>query len=294
MTDPRNNIAQFLRLDDTDARTDEDIFLGQPMHTPYGRAFGGQVLAQAIMAAARTVQADRLIHSMHGYFLRPGDLNTSMTFAVDRIYDGRSFSTRRTQAYQAGNPMLSLIASFQSEDSGIEHHVPLDIARFPEPESLPTLEQRYGQIEDNPFADWVVQRPFDIRHTESPIFLSVEGEHVAHQAEWVRSISPLPDDPTFHRAALAYVSDYSILEPIYRRHGISWITTGLRTASLDHAMWFHRPFRLDEWLLFVTESPTAQGGRGLSTGKVYTRDGLHVASLAQEGMVRVPTVPSGT
>ncbi len=288
MTNSLDNLVKALSIDSTGARTSEDIFVGEPATTPHGRTFGGQVLAQAIVAASRTVDPDRLMHSMHGYFLRPGSITETMTFAVDRIYDGRSFSTRRTQTYQSGSPMLSMIASFQTEDSGIEHQAAIDMTQFPEPESLPTLAEQFGHLSGGKAADWVLQRPFDIRHTASPIFVSVEGEKVAHQAEWVRTIEEVPDDPIFHRAALAFVSDYSILEPIYRRHGIPWLTPGLRTASLDHAMWFHRPFRVDEWLLFVTESPTAQGGRGLATGRVYTREGIHVASVTQEGMVRVP------
>nr|WP_243848670.1 acyl-CoA thioesterase II [Lysinibacter cavernae] len=283
---------ETLTLESNGARTTEEIFVGKPMQTPHGRAFGGQILAQAIMAASQTIDRERVMHSMHGYFLRPGDTNVPMTYSVDRLYDGRSFSTRRTQVYQGGKPMLSMIASFQSTDPGLEHQKNFDMSSVPAPEDIPSLWDRYGSLAGtHPRVDWILQRPFDIRHTESPIFLGVEGAKVAHQAEWVKTLGPVPDAPEFHRAALAFASDYSILEPIQRRHGISWTTPGLSAASLDHAMWFHRPFRVDEWLLFVTESPSAQGGRGLSTGRVYSRDGVLVASLSQEGMVRVPEAP---
>jgi acyl-CoA thioesterase-2 len=248
--------------------------------------FGGQVLAQSLVAASRTAPEGRLVHSMHAYFLRPGDLDVPITFAVDRIHDGRSFSTRRTQAHQHGLPILSMIASFQVEDEGVEHAATMP--DLPAPEDLPDERVALAEIA-HPLAQyWAQGRPFEMRHVPSPIFLTVEGERVAHQAVWLRAVGTLPDDPALHRAALAYASDYTILEPIWRRHGIAWATPGLKSASLDHAMWWHRPFRVDEWLAYVQESPSASGGRGLSLGRIFTRDGLLVASVAQEGMVRIP------
>jgi acyl-CoA thioesterase-2 len=289
-TDPLQGLLAALDLTDTGARTNEDIFTGPSQWQPQGRVFGGQVLAQSITAAIRTVPADRVVHSMHGYFLRPGNIDKPITFAVDRIHDGRSFSTRRTQAYQDGIPILSLIASFQIEDAGLEHQIemPTDL---PQPEDIPSTAQRLAGI-DHPVARfWSTERPFDMRHVDSPIYLSVQGERVGHQAVWMKTFGELPDDPNLHRAALAYASDYTILEPIYRRHGVAWVTPGLKTASLDHAMWWHRFGRVDEWLLYVQETPSGQGGRGLSLGRIYSRDGLLLASVAQEGMVRVP--PAG-
>ena len=276
-----------LDLQDTGARTDEDIFTGPSQWMPLGRVFGGQVLAQSLVAAQRTTPDDRVIHSMHGYFLRPGDVTLPITFAVDRIHDGRSFSTRRTQAYQNGLPILSMIASFQDDDPGLEHQAPMPEG-IPQPEDLPTIEEILGSI-DHPVAQfWAKERPFELRHAPSPVYTEVTGERVAHQAVWFRSIGPLADDPNLHRAALAYVSDYSILEPILRRHGIPWATPGLKMASLDHAMWWHRFARVDDWLVYVQESPNAIGGRGLSMGRIYDRAGRLIASVAQEGMVRVP------
>ena len=287
MGDPLAGLLSALDLTDTGARTNEDIFTGPSQWMPLGRIFGGQVLAQSLVAAQRTIEADRFVHSMHGYFLRPGDVEQPITFSVDRIHDGRSFSTRRTQAYQGGVPILSMIASFQEEDDGLEHQAPMP-TDLPQPESLPSAAESLAGI-DHPIASfWATERAFDLRHIPSPIYFSVEGERVPHQAIWVKALGRLPDDPALHRAALAYLSDYSILEPIMRAHGVSWGTPGLKAASLDHAMWWHRFGRVDEWLLYVQESPNAIGGRGLSLGRIYTRDGLLVASVAQEGMIRVP------
>ncbi|MCU1557444.1 MAG: acyl-CoA thioesterase [Microbacteriaceae bacterium] len=287
MSDPLTELLAALDLTDTHARTSEDIFIGQSQWSALGRVFGGQVLAQSLVAAQRTIGEDRFVHSMHGYFLRPGDVRLPITFSVDRIHDGRSFSTRRTQAYQEGLPILSMIASFQDADEGLEHQVEMP-ADLTQPEDLPSAAEVLRGVE-NPIAQsWANGRPFDMRHVPSPIFLSVDGARVAHQAVWFTAIGTLPDDPNLHRAALAYASDYSILEPIFRRHGIAWATPGLKVASLDHAMWFHRFGRVDEWLLYAQESPTATGGRGLSLGRIFSRDGVLLASVAQEGMVRVP------
>ncbi len=287
MTEPLASLLTALDLTDTGARTSEDIFTGPSQWMPLGRVYGGQVLAQSLIAAMRTVPDERVVHSMHGYFLRPGDVNLPITFSVDRIHDGRSFSTRRTQAYQDGLPILSMIASFQDEDEGLDHQVEMPEG-LPDPESLPNSAATLAHI-DHPVAQyWASDRPFDMRHVPSPVYLSVEGEHVAHQAVWIKSVGPLPDDPDLHRAALAYASDYTIMESAMRRHGVAWSTPGLKAASLDHAMWWHRFGRVDEWLLYAQESPSATGGRGLSLGRIYSRDGRLLASVAQEGMIRVP------
>lgn len=287
MTEPLDSLLTALDLTDTGARTSEDIFTGPSQWMPLGRVFGGQVLAQSIVAATRTVEPDRAIHSMHGYFLRPGDVNFPITFSVDRIHDGRSFSTRRTQAYQNGLPILSMIASFQTQDDGFEHQDAMPEG-LPDPESLPSTATSLEDVRHPVAQYWASQRPFDMRHVTSPVYLSVEGERVAHQSVWFRTIGDMPDDPALHRAALAYASDYTIMESVMRRHGIAWATPGLKAASLDHAMWWHRPARVDEWLLYVQESPTAGGGRGLSNGRIFTRDGRLVASVAQEATIRLP------
>jgi acyl-CoA thioesterase-2 len=286
MSDALSGFLTTLDLADTGARTEEDIFTGPSQWMPNGRVFGGQVLAQSVIAAVRTVDPARVVHSLHGYFLRPGDASLPITFAVDRIHDGRSFSTRRTQAYQNGVPILSAIFSFQTEDDGIEHQVemPTDL---PEPDDLPSAVEVLSKI-DHPIArTWARERAFDMRHVPSPIYLSVEGEHVAHQAVWIKSLGRLPDDPNLHRAALAYASDYAILEPVMRRHGIAWGRPDLKMASLDHAMWWHRFARADDWLLYTQTSPSAGGGRGFALGSIYDRGGRLIASVAQEGMLRI-------
>lgn len=282
--DPVASLLAVLDLRDAGARTTEDIFTGVSQPMPFGRVFGGQVLAQSIEAASRTLPPERTVHSMHGYFLRPGDPSDGVTFSVDRIHDGRSFSTRRTQAFQAGVPIFSMIASFQDDDPGLEHSEPMPEG-IPQPEDLPPLDDAsLHPLSRRAIAD----SPVEVVHVPSPVYTVVEGPHVPRQAVWMRTRRALPDDPAVHRAALAYLSDLTIQEPILRGHGVPWGTRGLRVASLDHAMWWHRAGRVDEWLLYVQESPNARGGRGLSTGRIYTREGTLLASVAQEVMVRVP------
>jgi len=289
-SDPLAHLISTLDLSDAGgAKTREDIFTGPSQWMPHGRVFGGQVLAQCLVAATRTVDGIRPVHSLHGYFLRAGDIRLPITFSVDRLRDGRSFSTRRVQAYQNGEPIFSMIASFQDEDPGLNHQDPFP-TNIPSPETLPSAKDLLGDI-DHPVAQyWANARPFDMRHVTDPIYFQVKGEPVAHQAVWIKALGTLPYDQELHTAALAYVSDYTILEPIFRRHGIAWTHEGLKSASLDHAMWFHRPARVDQWMLYVQESPSAQGGRGLSLGRIFSQDGLLLATVAQEGMVRIPEV----
>lgn len=279
------SLLELLRVLDAGARTREDILTGPPLPTPHGRAFGGQVLGQAIAAAGATIGADRALHSMHGYFLRPGDSHHRMTFEVARLYDGRSFSTRRVQAYQDGEVLMSLIASFQVAADGFEHQEGIDTSAFGDPESLPPVWETYGHLADGGRASWVLNRPFDIRHVGSDIILEVD-ERTPRQAVWLRTREPFGESALHQSAALAFASDYVIMEPILRMHGIPWATPGMRLASLDHSMWFHRPFRVDEWLLLDMVSPSAGGGRGLTTGRFYDRSGALVASVAQEAMLR--------
>jgi len=284
--DPLQSLLSTLDLSPAGNVGGQDVFTGGSQPEPLGRVFGGQVAAQALVAAQRTVGGGRDVHSLHSYFLRPGDLTIPITFTVDRIHDGRSFATRRTQASQDGVPIFSMIASFQIPDEGLDHQVDMPTG-LPDPEDVPSDAELLSAV-DNPVAQSWARRPFDMRHVPSPVFFSVEGDHVAHQAVWLKATGPLPDDADLHRAALLYASDYTLLEPIYRRHGVAFVTPGLKVASLDHAMWWHRPARVDEWLLYVQESPNAVGGRGLSLGRIYDRAGTLVASVAQEGMVRVP------
>ncbi|WP_194419694.1 acyl-CoA thioesterase [Microbacterium abyssi] len=281
-----DDLLDVLDLDESQARTTEDIFTGRSHAMPTGRIYGGQVLGQSLLAAERTMPPDRAAHSMHGYFLRPGDSSQGITIAVDRIHDGRSFSTRRAQAYQNGVPIFSMIASFQDEAPGVEHAEPMP-AGVPAPEEL-TPDEVLLEGADPGLLRMLARRPVDIRHVEAPLYLSADGEPAPHQAVWMRLRAPMPDDQRLHRAALAYLSDMTIQESILRAHGIQWATPGLKVASLDHAMWWHRPARVDEWMLFAQKSPNARGGRGLATGRIYTRDGVLAASVSQEIMIRVP------
>jgi len=274
-----------LRLTDTGASTGERIFTGSSHWSPGGRIFGGQVLAQCVVAAESTIE-DRAIHSMHGYFLRPGNVEEPITFGVERIHDGRSFATRRTQAYQHGVPIFSMIASFQTPDTGVEHQdvMPADL---PDPETLPSAADVLAGF-DHPAARHWAKRAFDVRHVDGPLYFDVQETRVAHQAVWLRLRGTIPEDAALHRAVLAYASDLSILEPIMRRHGVAWGSPGVKNASLDHAMWWHRDGRADDWILYAQESPSAQSGRGLSFGRMFDRGGRLIATVAQEGMVRVP------
>lgn len=284
--DPVASMLSVLDLAGSDARTTEDIFTGVSQSMPLGRVYGGQVLAQSIVAAERTIPDARHVHSMHGYFLRPGDSAKGITFAVDRIHDGRSFSTRRTQAFQEGVPIFSMIASFQDQDPGVEHQEPMPEG-IPAPEDLPDIEAHLKGL--HPMSKRLfTDRPVDLRHVPSPIYLSVEGDRKPSQAVWMKVRREIPDDPAIHRAALAYLSDLTIQESILRAHGIPWAMPGIKVASLDHAMWWHRFGRVDEWMLYVQESPSARGGRGLATGRIYTQEGTLLASVAQEIMVRIP------
>jgi acyl-CoA thioesterase-2 len=269
-----------------------DVFDGDSMPNPWGRVFGGQVLAQSLLAAMRSLPEDgrHALHSMHGYFLRPGDPHQPIRYSVERLRDGRSFSARRIQALQgppeAQVPIFSCIASFQLPAAGVDHQVPMP--DVPGPETVPSLTAQYAGSDDPDAQWWVRRRPVEVRHLAEPIDLEAAEPRTATQAVWLKVFGDLPDDPGLHAALLAYASDFTILEPVLRRHGVAWRRPGLRVASLDHAMWWHRPVRADQWLLYVEESPSASGARGLSLGRMYTQDGQLVCSVAQEGMVRVP------
>lgn len=279
-------VAEMLAIIDlanSSARTTEDIFWGETAHMPHGRVYGGQVLAQAIVAASRTLPEARHPHSMHGYFLRPGDTAKGITFSVDRIHDGRSFSTRRAQAYQDGVPIFSMISSFQDDGPGLDHQSSMP-SGIPAPEDLPDALEGLPTATQNFFH----RQPFELRYFPSPLYAEVAEPATASQAVWIRARRRLPDDEWIHRACLAFLSDLTIQESIMRAHDVAWATPGLKVASLDHAMWWHRYARVDEWLLYAQDSPSARGGRGLATGRIYTREGMLVASVAQEVMVRVP------
>ena len=269
-----------------------DVFVGRCQPTPHGRVFGGQVLAQSVIAAGRTVNDlddasghPRRIHSLHGYFLRPGKPDHRIRFAVQRLRDGHSFSVRRVQAIQNGVPILSMITSFQTDAEGLDHqdHIPA----APDPERMQTLAEVFAGM-DNPQANfWSKDKAIDLRHVEGAIYIQPGRQLAARQSVWLKAIGTMPADPLINAAVLAYCSDYSLLEAVLRKHGLAWSDRRLRVASLDHAMWFHRPGRADEWTLYTQASPSASGGRGLATGRMFTADGVLLATVAQEGMMRL-------
>ena len=267
------------------------VFEGRSQKMPHGRVFGGQVLAQCVMAAGITVRdlndgdGSRPIHSLHGYFMRPGDDTLPIRFAVEEMRDGNSFSTRRVHAVQKGAPIMSMTCSFQERAGGLDHQDPMPQVNGPE--GLASLADAFRGV-DHPGARHIAEaRPIELRPVESNMFLDAGPEQVATNHVWMRAVDRLPDDPLLHAAVLAYSSDYSLLEPVLRRHGLVWTDPRLRVASLDHSMWFHRDVRADEWLLYAQQSPSAVSGRGLSIGEIFSQDGTLVATTAQEGMVRV-------
>ncbi len=269
-------------------RIEENLFRGQSQDLGWGTVYGGQVLGQALSAAVQTVPAERNVHSLHAYFLRPGDVHKPIVYDVDRIRDGGSFTTRRVVAIQGGHAIFNLAASFQNVEPGLEHQDEMPAA--PAPESLPTEQERLRAYtrELPPLLREraVAERPFELR----PVGAQDDPIHPApkppHRMVWLRTVDHLPDDPALHRYLLAYASDYSFITTALLPHGVTWLTPGMQVASLDHVMWFHQPFRVDAWLLYVIDSPAAHGGRGLARGRIFTREGLLVASTAQEGLIR--------
>ena len=260
---------------------------------PWPKAYGGDMVAQSVVAAVRSVGADRVLHSMHSYFLRPVDIGAEIRYEVEVLRDGRGFSTRQVRGYQNDKVAFVGLASFQVPESGLDLTVEMP-AGLPDPDSLPSAATVLAGVPSPAARYWSGGRSFDLRHAQGPIYLRVDGERVAAESVWLRPFSPLPDDQTVHTAALAYVCDYTILEPVLRSHGFSWSDPGLTTASLDHAMWFHRPARLDDWVLYSQRGVSAQGGRGLARGYLHDRNGLLLATVAQEGLVRQAGSVAGT
>ncbi|HEY7050007.1 MAG TPA: acyl-CoA thioesterase II [Jatrophihabitantaceae bacterium] len=266
-----------------------NIFRGRSPKESLQRVFGGQVAGQALVAAGRTVETARSVHSLHSYFIRPGDPAVPIVYTVDRTRDGRSFSIRRVVAIQHGQPIFVLSASFQLTQGGIDHQSKMP--DVPRPEDLPTLDERYAGLED--VASWYrrLPRPFELRYVDDPPWAQRnqgprgEGPHRV----WLRADGRLPDDPLIHVCALTFASDLTLLESVLVHHGLSWGFDPVASASLDHAMWFHRPFRADEWFLYDMASPSASGGRGLATGQIYAADARHIVSVVQEGVLRVPS-----
>jgi acyl-CoA thioesterase II len=259
-----------------------NIFRGVSPDEDRQRVFGGQVAGQALVAAARTVDGGRPVHSLHAYFLRPGDPNVPILYEVDRIRDGRSFTTRRVVAIQHGKAIFNLQASFQVPEVGYDHQVPMPEA--PPPDDLPDFHTRMApHAADIPWFDR--PRPIDLRYVDwNPP--DRKEPLPPHQRVWLRADGSLADDPVLHTCVLTYASDMTVLDTSLLPHGGSWHDPDMFMASLDHTMWFHRPFRADDWLLYSQDSPTASGGRGLGRGLIHTREGELVATVVQEGLIR--------
>ncbi|MEW2567721.1 acyl-CoA thioesterase II [Streptomyces sp. NPDC047070] len=280
-------------------RIEQDIFRGQSRFAVVPRVFGGQVAAQALVAAGRTVPADRHAHSLHAYFLRAGDAGAPIVYTVDRIRDGRSFTTRRVVAVQHGQPIFHLSASFQTYEEGMDHQAAMPPA--PDPETLETTAEMLPRYLDDLEAygdQGVAQRMLearaavDLRYVDAPPFASVGKPREPRSQVWFRTNGKLDgviDEPLLHVCLATYVSDMTLLDSVLLAHGRGgWVTGDVVGASLDHAMWFHRPFRADEWLLYDQESPSAAGGRGLGQARIYTQDGRLAITVIQEGVVRIP------
>ena len=266
---------------------EHNLFRGQSQDLGWGRVFGGQVLGQALSAAAQTVPTERVIHSMHGYFLRPGMANKAIVYDVDRIRDGKSFTTRRVVAIQDGKPIFNLSASFQIQEEGYSHQD--SMPDVPGPEGLKSEVELWAdlldKIPEKYHSQVLAERPIELRPVDPVNPLRPDVAEPYHRV-WVKASGTLPDTQTLHQYLLAYSSDFGFMTTAMRPHRATWLNPKMQVASLDHAMWFHRPFRIDEWLLHCIDSPSASGARGLVRGSMFSRDGTLVASTAQEGLMR--------
>ncbi|HEX5566561.1 MAG TPA: acyl-CoA thioesterase II [Streptomyces sp.] len=284
MTGPAERLVDLLDLE----RIETDIFRGRSPQESLQRVFGGQVAGQALVAAGRTTDGDRPVHSLHAYFLRPGVPGVPIVYQVERVRDGRSFTTRRVVAVQRGRTIFNLTASFHRGEPGFEHQLPMP--EVPGPESLPKLtdelREHLGTLPE-PLERMARRQPFDLRYVDRLRWTPQELEGVEpRSAVWMRAVGPLGDDPLIHTCAVTYASDMTLLDAVRLPVEPLWGPRGFDMASLDHAMWFHRPFRADEWFLYQQESPVATGARGLARGQIYDRRGRLLVSVMQEGLFR--------
>ena len=279
-----NGLVTLLDIEELDT----DLYRGSRQPGGVGRVFGGQVIAQALQAAQRSTEAPKTAHSLHAYFMRPGNEDYPIIFRVVRDFEGRSFATRRVIAMQQGKPILNMAASFQAPEEGVHHQDAMP--DVPGPDALKSeAELRRDRIDDIPekFRRHLLRaRPIEIRPVNPRSWFNPQPQPGV-QHSWIRLVAPIGDDMAMHRAILAYASDMTLLGTSFLPHGLSWVTHKLQTASLDHALWFHEPFRADEWLLYTCDSPWAGHARGFNRGRVYTQDGRLVASASQEGLIRL-------
>lgn len=266
---------------------EQNLFRGRSPSQGWQRVYGGQVLGQAMVAAVRTVEPDRVAHSMHGYFLLGGDPSVPIIYDVERIRDGGSFTTRRVKAIQHGRAIFTMSASFHKAEPGFDHQS--EMPKVPMPEDLPSerelRDRLVAHLPENMRSYWERERPIEMRPVDIGRYLTREPRQPV-QHIWMRANGTLPDDPALHQCILAYASDFTLLDTALIAHGKLLFDTDIQLASIDHALWLHRPFRADDWLLYVQDSPSANGARGFCRGSVYSRDGVLVASVAQEGLTR--------
>lgn len=282
MGTPLDELLELLDLE----KIEENIFRGQQPHEDRQRVFGGQVAGQALVAATRTVEPARHVHSLHAYFLRPGDPSIPILYEVDRIRDGTSFTTRRVVAVQHGRAIFNLQASFHAPEDGLDFSVAMPDA--PEPTSLPTFTERMAPYAEQ-LGDWYHRpRPIDMRYVDQPLpDAPVPDEPQISQRVWMRADGTLPDDDTLHACIVTYASDMTLLDTTLLPHRIRWSNNSIQMASLDHAMWFHRPFRADEWLLYAQDTTSTSSSRGLARGLIFDREGRVAVSVMQEGLIRL-------
>ncbi len=268
-------------------RLEVNVFRGVSPQNGWQRVYGGQVLGQALVAAGRTVEDNRLAHSLHGYFLLAGDPTHPILYEVERIRDGSSFTTRRVKAIQHGRAIFAMSVSFHKDEEGYEHASAMP--DVPPPESLPSAKDRVSELIDAlpaPMRNyWLRENPIELRPVDVSRYLTREP-HPPRQDIWLKANGLLADDPLLHQCVLAYASDFTLLDTALIAHGKLLFDPDIQLASLDHSLWFHRPFRADDWLLYTQDSPNAAGSRGFCRGSFYTRDGRLVASTAQEGLIR--------
>lgn len=283
MTETLERLIELLALEQIEV----NLFRGESQDLGWGQVFGGQVVGQALSAAAQTVPEERIVHSMHGYFLLPGDVDRPIVYDVDRIRDGGSFTTRRVKAIQKGRAIFNMSASFQLEEEGFEHQD--EAPSVPGPDGLLSQTELARRVADQipePLRDrFTAESPIEIRPIDPMNYMDPEVRE-PQSAAWFRASGSVPDTRAVHRYLLGYASDFNFLATSMYPHGVSWLTPSMQVASLDHSMWFHRPFRMDEWLLHDIESPSAAGARGLVRGRIFNRDGAMVALTAQEGLIR--------
>jgi acyl-CoA thioesterase-2 len=286
-TTPEALVRQLIDLLDVE-EIDTDLYRGARQPGGVGRVFGGQVIGQALQAAQRSVEGEKAAHSLHAYFMRPGDENHPIIYRVVRDFEGRSFANRRVIAMQKGQPILNMTASFQTPSEGLHHQDTMP--DVPDPDTLRSESELREEIQDAVPEKlrrfFLRARPIEIRPVNPRNWFRPEKQP-ALQHSWFRVAAPLPDDPALHRAMLAYATDMTLLGTCMMPHGVTWMSGKVQTASLDHAVWLHEPFRFDEWLLYTTDSPWAGHSRGFNRGRIYARDGRLVASAAQEGLIRV-------